>query len=406
MCRWSDSNWWHTNGSTAAVFLFLNYMKNDTSITAVFTGGGTGGHIYPGLAVADELRKKAVARGAALTICWIGSSSGMDKTVVEKNVDEAGRKSADAFYGIPAGKLRRYFSLKTVSDMFKIVGGFFASLAILIKLKPAVLFSKGGFVSVPPCAAAKLLGIPVYTHECDFTPGLATKINSIAAKRILVSYKETESFFKTAYRKKIIVTGNPVREAFYRASPERGRAFLNSSGNTKPVLLVLGGSLGAVQINELVRENLDRLCASFFVVHQTGVKNADTVRHADYAQYPFLYSEMSDVIAASDIVLSRAGANSIWECAVLKKPLVLIPLTGSGTRGDQEDNARYFEERGAAVVLSREKANSEELLRALEKLSSSEERRLMSENCAALVGCGKPSEKIAEIVYTAMFGGS
>ena len=422
MCRWSDSNWWHTNGSAAAVFFmraqrsyggqiyisvqFLNYMKNDRAITAVFTGGGTGGHIYPGLAVADELRKKAAARGKDIFICWIGSASGMDGTVVEKNVDEAGGKSADAFYGIPAGKLRRYFSLKTLSDMFKVVGGFFASLFILIKLKPVLVFSKGGFVSVPPCAAAKLLGIPVYTHECDFTPGLATKINSVAAFRILVSYKETEKFFKPAYRKKIIVTGNPVREAFYRASPERGRAFLHISGNTKPVLLVIGGSSGAVQINELVRENLDRLCASFFVVHQTGVKNADSVRHADYAQYPFLYSEMSDVIAASDIVLSRAGANSIWECAVLKKPLVLIPLTGSGTRGDQEDNARYFEERGAAVVLSREKANSEELLRALEKLLSSEERRLMSENCAALVGCGKPSEKIAEIVYTAMFGGS
>ena len=380
-------------------------MKNDTSITAVFTGGGTGGHIYPGLAVADELRKKALTGGTVVTICWIGSSSGMDKTIVKKNVDETGRKSADAFYGIPAGKLRRYFSLKTLSDMFKVAGGFFASLAILIKLKPAVLFSKGGFVSVPPCAAAKLLGIPVYTHECDFTPGLATKINSIAAKRILVSYKETERFFKASYRKKIIVTGNPVREAFYRASPERGRAFLNISGNTKPVLLVLGGSSGAVQINALVRENLERLCASFFVVHQTGVKNADNVRHADYAQYPFLYSEMSDVIAASDIVLSRAGANSIWECAVLKKPLVLIPLTGSGTRGDQEDNARYFEKKGAAIVLSREKANAEELLRALEKLSSSEERRRMSENCAALVGSGKPGENIAEIVYTAMKGG-
>jgi len=375
--------------------------KKPCKRTLIFTGGGTGGHIYPGLAVADELRIK----NSDVRIVWIGSSR-RDKVMVCAGKGENAVASVDAFIAIPAGKLRRYFSLRTLWDAFKVAAGFFVSFFYLIRIKPVALFSKGGFVSVMPCAAAKLLGIPVYTHECDFTPGLATKINSIAAKRILVSYKETESFFKTAYRKKIIVTGNPVREAFYRASPERGRAFLNSSGNTKPVLLVLGGSLGAVQINELVRENLDRLCASFFVVHQTGVKNADTVRHADYAQYPFLYSEMSDVIAASDIVLSRAGANSIWECAVLKKPLVLIPLTGSGTRGDQEDNARYFEERGAAVVLSREKANSEELLHALEKLLSSEERRLMSENCAALVGCGKPSEKIAEIVYTAMFGGS
>jgi len=378
---------------------------NDT-ITAAFAGGGTGGHIYPGLAVAGELRKLVEQDGKKIRICWIGCSSGMDRSLVEKNIDGSGLKSADEFYGIPAGKLRRYFSFRNFLDGFKIIAGFFASFAVLVRIKPDVLFSKGGFVSVPPCAAAKLLHIPVYTHECDFTPGLATRLNSKSAKHILLSYKETELYMKAVYRSKVIVTGNPVRPVFYDASAERGMRFLGIEQKRKPVLLVLGGSSGARQINELVADNLDWLCERYVVVHQTGIQNANkpAVLRADYKPFRFIYAEMPDVIAAADVVLSRAGANSIWECAVLAKPLVLVPLCGSGTRGDQEDNARYFENHGAAVVLSRNNATSEKLKQTLENLMSAEIRSHLSGACGKLAGETRPAEKIARLLYTELKG--
>jgi UDP-N-acetylglucosamine--N-acetylmuramyl-(pentapeptide) pyrophosphoryl-undecaprenol N-acetylglucosamine transferase len=380
--------------------------KEDTAIlTVVFAGGGTGGHIYPGLAVADELRAYASRDGKKIRICWLGCSTGMDRIIVEKNVNKDGVQSADEFYGIPAGKLRRYFSFKNIVDIFKIIAGFAASVALLVKLKPAVLFSKGGFVSVPPCAAAGILHIPVYTHECDFTPGLATKLNSRSAAHILLSYSETGAYLKSAWRDKVIVTGNPVRPVFYSADSGRGMKFLGLAGKQKPVLLVLGGSSGARQINELVRENIDWLCERFIVVHQTGIKNPAAVEETGctekdgYKPYPFIYSEMPDVIAAADVVLSRAGANSIWECAVLAKPLVLIPLCGSGTRGDQEDNARYFENHGAAVVLARENAAPEKLRQSLSLLLSEDVRASLSSACGKLAGENRPAEKIAELLY-------
>ena len=159
-----------------------------------FTGGGTGGHIYPGLAVVDEIRCMFQKNNQNFCAVWIGCSKGMDCNIVSKAKDMNNQPCVDRFYGIPSGKLRRYFSLKNFSDVFKIIGGFFVSLWILAKEKPAALFSKGGFVSVPPCLAARILKIPVYTHECDFTPGLATKINSRFASKILVSYPETVKF--------------------------------------------------------------------------------------------------------------------------------------------------------------------------------------------------------------------
>ena len=371
-------------------------------MTVAFAGGGTGGHIYPGLAIADELRARAASDGREIRICWIGSSSGMDRMIVEKNTDASGRKSADEFYGIPAGKLRRYLSFRNFIDLFRIIGGFFASFAVLVRIRPAVLFSKGGFVSVPPCAAAALLHIPVYTHECDFTPGLATKLNSRNAEHILLSYKETELYLRSEYRSKAIITGNPVRPVFYTADASRGLAFLGISEKTKPILLVLGGSSGARQINELVKDNLDQLCTMYTVVHQTGIKNADEMpaSREDYRPYPFIYAEMCDVIAAADVVLSRAGANSIWECAVLAKPLVLVPLCGSGTRGDQEDNARYFEQHHAAVVLSRDNATGACLCESLAHLASADVRRKLSEACGALADGVRPAEKIADLLYT------
>jgi UDP-N-acetylglucosamine--N-acetylmuramyl-(pentapeptide) pyrophosphoryl-undecaprenol N-acetylglucosamine transferase len=382
-------------------------MKRSIDIqTVAFAGGGTGGHIYPGLAVADELREKIERDGKKIRICWIGCSSGMDRTIVEKCINSRGVKSADEFFGIPAGKLRRYLSFRNFIDLFKIIGGFFVSSAVLVKIRPAVLFSKGGFVSVPPCAAAKLLHIPVYTHECDFTPGLATRLNSGSAKHILLSYKETELYMKVVYRSKVLVTGNPVRPVFYEASAVRGMKFLGIEQKQKPVLLVLGGSSGARQINELVKDNLDWLCARYTVVHQTGIQKEETTleMHTDYRPYQFIYTEMPDVIAAADVVLSRAGANSIWECAVLAKPLVLVPLCGSGTRGDQEDNAKYFENHGAAVVLSRDNATSEKLMQVLENLRSEEMRLRLGSACGKLAGETRPAEKIAGLLYAEIKG--
>ncbi len=381
--------------------------KNDGILKIAFAGGGTGGHIYPGLAVADEFRAICKKNGKTARVYWIGNSRGMDKNIVEKNVDSDGERSADFFYGIPSGKLRRYFSIQNFFDIFKIFAGFVVSFFILLRIKPYVLFSKGGFVSVPPCLAAKILKIPVYTHECDFTPGLATRLNSRSAKHILLSYKETESYLSESARNKSVVTGNPVRPVFYSADAEKGLKFLNIRKKEKPVLLVVGGSLGAKQLNNLVRENIQWLCERFVVVHQTGEKNVDDAEisrdsaeiRENYKPFAFIYKEMPDVISCADVVVSRSGANSIWECSVLSKAMVLVPLCGSGTRGDQEDNALFFEKNGAAVVLGRNNANSENLRSALTMFLDENTRKKYAEKNGNLSAGKRPAEKIAELLY-------
>lgn len=368
------------------------------SIKIVFAGGGTGGHIYPGLAVADELKKNAEKNNLKIKIYWFGNSSGMDRTLVEKS------GSADRFCAIPSGKLRRYFSIKNFFDVFKIIAGIVVSFFRLLFIRPAVVFSKGGFVSVPPCFAARILRIPVFTHECDFTPGLATKINSRFASKILVSYPETVKFLPKNKQSLAVVTGNPVRPVFYEADAQKGRKFLFEGKNVdlkKPVLLVLGGSLGAHQLNELVVENLAWLTEHFNVVHQCGSKDASFVpaQTDSYFPYPFIYEQMPDVIACADVILSRAGANTVWESAVEKKPSVLIPLCGNGTRGDQVDNANFFKERGAAFVLTGNEAVFENLRNCLEKLLDKNERDLMSQKMAELASGKRASLKIAELIF-------
>lgn len=381
---------------------------DNKALTVAFVGGGTGGHIYPGLAVADSLRQKFFKAGRDVKIIWLGSLSKMDKEIVLNSVDKDGRACADKFYGVPSGKLRRYFSLQNFFDLFKIFFGFVCAFFILLKNRPAFLFSKGGFVSVPPCAAARLLGIKVYTHECDFTPGLATRINSKFASKVLLSYEETKEFFSNGTSPKFVVTGNPVRPAFYQADARLGLEFLGVTAaqkKAKPILLVMGGSLGAAQINELVWKNLSWLCERFIVVHQTGQKNAALLpsdlteeEKAAYHPYAFIYKEMPSVIACADIVLSRAGANSIWECASLKKPMVLVPLEGAGTRGDQVDNAEYFERRGAAIVLTKSAMTETSVQSALSSMASAADRKKYAAACEAMLGQEKPSEKIAAIL--------
>lgn len=381
-------------------------MKLNKNIV-FFTGGGTGGHIYPGLAVADELKALAESKNINIKINWIGCSKGMDKNIVEKAIGQDSKTTVDNFYGIPSGKLRRYFSLKNFSDLFRIAGGFFSAFHILRKEKPCVLFSKGGFVSVPPCLAARLLHIPVFTHECDFTLGLANRINFKSADYMFVSYEETKNKLTSTEQSRVIVTGNPVRPVFYKTDSNKGRDFLGiQKESNKPILLVLGGSSGARQINKLVYDNIDFLCSHFIVVHQTGLLNADDNSSKElsqkygesYKSYNFIYTEMPDVVAAADIILSRAGANSIWEAAVLHKPMLLVPLCGNGTRGDQVDNAEFFKSRGAAEVLVGKDADSEHLKNALINMLDDNKRQNYISALETLTKGEIPAKKIAEIL--------
>lgn len=377
--------------------------KNNEKMVVAFTGGGTGGHIYPGLAVVDALKSQKDC-----VVYWLGSSSGMDRKLVEKS------GSCDKFIGIPSGKLRRYFSLKNFSDVFKIGAGCIKAFFVLLKLKPDFLFSKGGFVSVPPCFAAKMLHIPVYTHECDFSPGLATRINTRFASRIFVSYAETAKFFSAEKQKAITVTGNPVRPVFFNVNPALGAEFLQLGRNgsdqstQKPVLLVLGGSGGAKQINNLIWQNIEWLCERFVVVHQTGASQDDDaaknlqnekvqalINERKYLPYQFIYAEMPHVVAFADLIFSRSGANTLWESAITAKPMVLLPLEGSGTRGDQLENAKYFEEQGAALLIRSGADEAAAMKNALEQLASAEKRAEISENVKKLAGGKNPAQFIA-----------
>ncbi|MCL2265357.1 MAG: UDP-N-acetylglucosamine--N-acetylmuramyl-(pentapeptide) pyrophosphoryl-undecaprenol N-acetylglucosamine transferase [Treponema sp.] len=370
-------------------------------INIAFTGGGTGGHIYPGLAVAAELKKLFAQEDAShdaggssqFRLFWIGSSAGMDRSLVETAGIE--------FYGIPSGKLRRYFSLRTIADFFKVICGFFAARKILKKNKVKLLFSKGGFVSVPPCAAASSLGIPVFTHESDFSPGLATKINSrfVSGKgRIFTAYEDTALFFPEKVRDRVTAAGNPVRDVFRSADAGKGRAFLGIKDNAQlksRILLVLGGSQGAKEINDLIRDALPELTKVYTVVHQTGPNlEWEIPANERYKPYPYLKEEMPHVMAAAELVMGRSGAG-IWEWAVLGKPMLLIPLRGSGTRGDQIENARFFEKAGAAVILP----PSGDLPAAVNDIAHNEEKRNNMASFSAKTGNKDSAGIIAKMLY-------
>ncbi|MDR1362442.1 MAG: undecaprenyldiphospho-muramoylpentapeptide beta-N-acetylglucosaminyltransferase [Spirochaetaceae bacterium] len=348
-----------------------------------FTGGGTGGHIYPGLAVAAALRDIC-----GCDIVWLGSKNKIDRSIVEA----AGIK----FEEISSGKLRRYFSLRNFTDIFRIIAGFFASLLILKRRRPSLLFSKGGFVSVPPVVAAFMLRIPVYTHESDFSPGLATKINAHLADKIFIAYKQTASYLSRKFLNKVIQSGNPVRPEFYAANPEKGRSFLQIPPGEK-ILLVLGGSQGAAEINNLVENSLAGLTKNFFVVHQTGgggELNTDKTIQPRYIRLSYIKDEMPDILAAAALVLGRAGAGTVWECAATGRPMVLVPLSGSATRGDQIENAKFFEERGAARMLVR--PDAAQLLETLNDLAGNEGQLTAMAAASAQIGTTRGAPVIAE----------
>lgn len=360
-----------------------------------FTGGGSGGHIFPGIAVAEEILKHE-----GYGVFWIGSNKGMDKDIVESAGIE--------FTGIPSGKLRRYFSLKTFIDFFRIIGGFFSSYRILKKRSPVLLFSKGGFVSVPPCLAARFLKIPVITHECDVTLGLANKINSMSAKKLLLSFSKTYEFLSAKNKAKAVVTGNPVRKIFYNADKTKGLEFIGGfydiSENKLPVVVVTGGSLGAKSLNTLIESILPEILDHCLVVHQRGRGNLSPVSYPGYIQLEFITNRMADLLAAADIVISRAGSNSVWETVTLRKPMILLPLEGSGTRGDQVDNSLYIQEAGCGIMLSNSSEDEKfhptpENLKCvlLDLLKNPEKLGRMSENAGKIIP-ENPAGRIASVI--------
>ncbi|AEJ19657.1 undecaprenyldiphospho-muramoylpentapeptide beta-N-acetylglucosaminyltransferase [Gracilinema caldarium] len=358
-----------------------------------FTGGGTGGHIYPGIAIAQELQKQIPCH-----IIWIGNKEGMDRQIVESAGIE--------FYGIPTGKLRRYFSLKNVTDLFNIAGGFFAARKILASVKPDLLFSKGGFVSVPPCAAAASLGIPVFSHESDYTPGLATKLNLPFSRRIFTAYSDTISMLGVKYREKAQTVGNPVRASFYAGDPTLGRQFLGLSATAR-ILLVLGGSQGARQVNELIEATLSELVKTYVVVHQTGPNQDIRLLPSDrYKPYPYIKDELPHVLAAAELVVGRSGAGTVWEAATAGKPMILIPLAGSGTRGDQVVNARYFEKSGAAEVLIGEDVTADKLIERVQAFAQNEKRRIAMAEASKQIASSNAAHYISEQIIHYIQGGS
>ncbi len=319
----------------------------------VLTGGGTAGHVTPNIALLPSLRQ------SGYEIFYIGSKDGIEKKLIQaQNIP---------YYEISSGKLRRYFDLKNFTDPFRVLKGFSEASSLMKKIKPDIVFSKGGFVSVPVVIAARRHKIPVICHESDLTPGLANKLSMPGATKVCCNFPETVKYLPEG---KAVLTGCPIRRELMEGNRT---AALNLTGflPDKPVLLAMGGSLGAAAVNQAVRHALPELLKEYQVVHLCGKGKLDEQLKGTkgYVQYEYIQKELPDLFALCDIVISRAGANAICELLALRKPTLLIPLPAKASRGDQLLNARSFERQGFSMVLEEENLTEATLLHAVKELS-------------------------------------
>ncbi len=312
----------------------------------VLTGGGTAGHVTPNIALIPFLKDEGYE------IHYIGSKEGIERQLIEKeNIP---------YYPISSGKLRRYLSAKNISDMFRVCKGVLEAKKIIKKINPDIVFSKGGFVAVPVILGAKLNKIPIVIHESDITPGLTNKISTPYAKAVCTSFPETVKHIKS---NNVINTGTPIRKELFLGDREKGLKICNFN-DEKPVILVIGGSLGSVKINTEIRKILPEITKDFQVVHMCGKNNLEEKLFSlkGYKQFEYIDDELKDIFKITDLVISRAGSNSIFEFLSLKIPSLLIPLPLSVSRGDQILNAQSFEKKGFSKVLKEEDLNSETLI--------------------------------------------
>lgn len=318
----------------------------------VLTGGGTAGHVTPNIALLPSLQE------AGYEITYIGSYDGIEKRLIEDfNIP---------YIGISTGKLRRYFDPKNFTDPFRVLKGFSEAKKFLKEYKPDVVFSKGGFVSVPVVRAAAALKIPCIIHESDMTPGLANKLCFPVATKICCNFPET---FETLPEKKAVLTGTPIRRELSEGSKLAGLEMCGFTAN-KPVIMVIGGSLGAANVNKAVRDALPQLLENFQVVHLCGKDKLDNLllTTEGYKQFEYLKAELKDIFAMADIVISRAGANAICELLALRKPNILIPLPAASSRGDQLLNADSFEKQGFSIVLHEDDLTTKLLVDKVQEL--------------------------------------
>ena len=318
----------------------------------VLTGGGTAGHVTPCIALLPALKREG------FDIEYLGSYEGIERKLIEEY--------HIPYHGISSGKLRRYFDPKNFTDPFKVIKGYFEANSILSKLKPDIVFSKGGFVTVPVVLAAKKHKIPVIIHESDMTPGLANKLALPSATRVCANFPETVKYFPDG---KAVLTGTPIRQELFSGNKIKGLDYCGFTAN-KPVILIIGGSSGSRAINDIIRGMLPTLLTDYQLIHLCGKGNLDERLHQTpgYCQLEYSKDELSDLLAAADLVISRAGANAICELLALRKPNILIPLPASASRGDQILNAESFERQGYSYLLKEETLSLASLLQAIKSV--------------------------------------
>lgn len=318
----------------------------------LFTGGGTAGHVIVNLALIPYFQNEG------WKIDYIGSKTGIERELIE-NISDV------TYYPISTGKLRRYMSLENLKDPFKVLKGTIDAWNIIRKTKPNIIFSKGGFVSVPVVVAARFRRVQTIIHESDYTPGLANKLATPFAKKVLTTFPETVKYLP---EKKALHVGAVIREELFQGDKNRGYQLTNFTEDKK-VLLIMGGSIGSQKINEMIRTNLTELLNTYQIIHICGKDNVDdTINESGYIQFEYVNEELRDIFAITDIVISRAGANAIFEFLALKLPMILIPLSLAASRGDQIDNAKSFARKGLAHVLFEENLTAESLLEGINQL--------------------------------------
>ena len=348
----------------------------------ILTGGGTAGHVTPNLALLPALRDED------FEIHYIGSYNGIERRLIEA--------ASIPYDGISSGKLRRYFDLKNFSDPLRVLKGYFEARKLMKKYKPDIVFSKGGFVSVPVVQAAKQLHIPVIIHESDMTPGLANKLALPAATKVCCNFPETVPYLPAG---KAVVTGSPIRAELRSGNKLAALKFCGFTAE-KPVLLIIGGSLGSVAVNQAIRGILPELLKTFQVVHLCGKGNLDAAlsNTPGYVQYEYIKQELADLFALADIVVSRAGANAICELLELRKPNLLIPLSVAASRGDQILNAKSFQKQGFSEVLQEEELTPEVLLSSILSLYENRQKYISAmEHSAASNAVTTITDMIQEI---------